>query len=560
MSAASAPLLRLAAAALGVLSGATACVWLQAEPRREADAGSMPREDAGGALVAPCPSFRGPPALGVVDARVDLSTTQRLLDWRDAMAAAQMREELDPAGARAALRIEQSQLADGCLSLDQVVDVGRGLFLRRFTREEGWGHAGASLSRVHQGAFGGPDALSCQDCHWKGGAAGAGDRADNSYLHGDGDDVASADVRNPPALWGAGWRELVAHEMSDELRAQAADAERAAAESGAPVARALRAKGVSFGRIRAMPVSGGGAALDYSEVEGVDPDLRIKPFGWKGTFATLREFIGASLQVHHGMQAEEVVAGHHAPGLALTPPSLPAPRSADAVGADPGVDPVLDPDRDGVVRELTEGQLSALVLYVATLDAPPFLAPHEGVYRKLELFSKEMEFIHTAEAALRWQEGFAQFQRIGCATCHVPFVPLRASVYRTTAALTNSTLAVDLSREGARPTPPTNDEGEWLVAAFSDFKRHDLGPALASLHEESGVATTLWMTRPLWGVAMTSPYLHTGAAMTLDAAIRSHGGEAEVPARNYRLLSEGERESLRFFLASLARAPAMRIR
>ena len=43
-------------------------------------------------------------------------------------------------------------------------------------------------------------------------------------------------------------------------------------------------------------------------VEGIDADLVVKPFGWKGTFATLREFVGESLQAHDRVQYVVVIA------------------------------------------------------------------------------------------------------------------------------------------------------------------------------------------------------------------------------------------------------------
>ena len=75
-----------------------------------------------------------------------------------------------------------------------------------------------------------------------------------------------------------------------------------------------------------------------------------------------------------------------------------------------------------------------------------------------------------------------------------------------------------------------------------------------------GVPAGTWLTRRLWGSALTTPWLRTGSAMTVDEAIVMHGGEAAVAARKFALLSEAEQIDLRLFLASLARAPSVRIR
>lgn len=503
------------------------------------DAGQTSVVDA--ATVSPCPDWRPPPSLGVLDAQTDGATAQRVLNWRERQRRERWLEELDPELVRNSLRLEQAQIDQGCVDLDQIVDVGRGLFLRNFTRADGWGHAEAQVRRVQVAGEGGPDALSCQNCHWKGGSAGSGDRVDNTYMMGDGDDVTTADLRNPPALWGAGWRERLAAEMSQDIQRAANEARAQAEATGDTVRAELRSKGIHFGEIEAFLDAKGTVQIDTSTLYLVDSDLVIKPFGWKGNFATLRDFIGESLQVHLGLQAEERVSL----GQAF--------RSSGGAA-------LQDPDGDGVTREITEGELSALTLYVATLDAPPFGAPDEGVYREPVFYSTHFEFIHTPEAADRWRKGFTLFGRIGCARCHVPYLPLENPVYELGAPLSGTKMSVDLATQGAKPVPDRDEQGRYLVPVFSDFRRHDMGQALAARYAERGVAASVWLTRPLWGVAQTSPYLHTGEAMVFDDALALHGGEAGLAANNYRLLREQDRESLRFFLASLARAPMLRVR
>jgi hypothetical protein len=492
-----------------------------------------------------CPSARPLPALGVVDAIVDEPTTQRWIDYRREVDEQRVAEEVTPAIVRESFRLEERHIELGCVNLDSTVDVGRALFQRTFTVADGWGNglsgSPARLRRFQEGRFGGPDALTCQSCHWKGAAAGGGDRADNAYQFGDGDDLDAAEVRNPPALWGSGWVEIAAQEMSAQLKEQAEGVRQLAIFDNARVTRPLAAKGVSFGNVTGIPDGDGGASLDLDGVIGVDQDLVVKPFGWKGTFTTLREFIGASLQLHMGLQAEEIVAVGSQPNLEL-----------GGVGD--------DPDADGVVREITEGQLTALVLYVATLDVPPLAALDEGPYREPVLFSNGLEIVRSPEYSARWIDGFARFGRLGCATCHVPFVRVDSARYQTRAPLSGHTVSVDLERDGARPIPDRDDDGRFLVPAFSDFKRHDMGPLLTGRRDENGVPASTWFTRRLWGAALTAPYLHTGTAMTFDEAIAMHGGEAADAALGYELLDEDERVSVRLFLASLARAPSSRIR
>ena len=78
-----------------------------------------------------------------------------------------------------------------------------------------------------------------------------------------------------------------------------------------------------------------------------------------------------------------------------------------------------------------------------------------------------------------------------------------------------------------------------------------------ALATQAVVAARVFLTRPLWGLAETAPYLHDGRAPTVQEAIVFHGGEA-APARNaYLALDEKGRASIRVFLASLSRDPKL---
>jgi CxxC motif-containing protein (DUF1111 family) len=88
-----------------------------------------------------------------------------------------------------------------------------------------------------------------------------------------------------------------------------------------------------------------------------------------------------------------------------------------------------------------------------------------------------------------------------------------------------------------------------VVPLFSDLLLHDVatgdgirqGPALPSEIR----------TPALWGLRMRRPLLHDGSAVTIDEAVRRHGGEAGLASRGYELLSDGARQSLMAFLRSL---------
>jgi len=63
---------------------------------------------------------------------------------------------------------------------------------------------------------------------------------------------------------------------------------------------------------------------------------------------------------------------------------------------------------------------------------------------------------------------------------------------------------------------------------------------------------TMIRTAPLWGLRVRPQLLHDGTALTIDEAIRRHGGQAEKVKLNYvYVLTQQERDQLLAFLKSL---------
>jgi CxxC motif-containing protein (DUF1111 family) len=67
----------------------------------------------------------------------------------------------------------------------------------------------------------------------------------------------------------------------------------------------------------------------------------------------------------------------------------------------------------------------------------------------------------------------------------------------------------------------------------------------------------VFLTRPLWGLADTAPYLHDGRAPTVHDAIVLHDGEAAAARDAFLALDESERADVRVFLTSLTRQPKL---
>lgn len=424
-------------------------------------------------------------------------------------------DAMDPGERASDVRLEQKDVDDGKWKREWLFQNGNDLFDHDFGPTEGYGPGRA---RVQRPKLGGPDALACVECHQRGGFDGSGDLSQNAFFDGDGRAADSATERNPPALLGLGPEQKLAEEMSTALSLIRTDVVRNARVTHTRQSARLAAKGIDFGTIAANP----DGSLDASSVAGVDPDLVVKPFGWKGDVATVRAFATNGFQLHFGIQL---------PGAEV-----------------PGGGPAWDKDADGSPNEITGGMMTSIVFYLSRLELPVMIPPEDPPLLE------------------RHGRGSELFESAGCAACHVPSLPL-ADPKLTIAP----GLVVDLLAEGEAPRPRADVYGPGTggipIFLFSDLKRHHMGDALGRrrggepAYGASGdLPADEFLTRPLWGVADTAPYLHDGRATTLDDAIRLHGGEAAPAAAAFEALSPDERADLRIFLLSLTRYPRIDFR
>lgn len=434
--------------------------------------------------------------------------------------------------------IEHATLTDDALDrrtlgIDTLFIVGDELFAYLFRPENGWGGKGRSedigytptLRRIHDGDGGGPDAFACASCHSKGGPDGAGTHTQTAFLRGDGATLAGADQRSAPHVLGLGPVELLAREMSAELRAIADTARAEATRTGSRVEKPLVAKGIAFGRIAALA----DGTLDATDVDGVDADLVVRPFGWKGHQATLRHMIEQSLQIHQGLVSKRI-------HLAV--------RDGTLDRAPYGDGPWDDLDEDGVSLEIDSGMLTTVVGYLAQLEVPVVRPPRDPGL--LDLFAA----------------GRATFEDVGCASCHVPTLKLLDTKLDAAAepGADRRPFVIDVATDGDGPKIEpeyASPDTPYLVHLFSDLRRHDMGEALASPRAEGPIPAREFLTRPLWGLAETAPYLHDGRAPTIHDAILMHGGDATASRDAYLALDEHGRAGLRVFLASLSRQPKL---
>jgi cytochrome c peroxidase len=371
----------------------------------------------------------------------------------------------------------------------------------------------------------GPDSNSCAGCHYQPKVGGSGEFVANVFVGAHFKDPPALSIaqeitneRNTISLFGSGSIELLAREMTRDLRTQREEGQRKAVAALKDVEIHLITKGVDFGRIFARP----DGSYDETHLDGVDPDLVVKPFGVKGIAVSLREFSIAALNQHHGMQAIERF-GWQRTGR-------------------------QDFDEDGVAVEFTIGQLSALVLFQASLPAPSRLLPGAP-------FDTEVQ-----------RRGEQLFNKIGCATCHIPSLKLQANSFSEpnpynrpgTITLSDVEGPIDLllPAGGSGNGVQVNSDGTFSVFAFSDLKRHRICDSQEPFFcnerlRQDNVPTDEFLTAKLWDLATSAPYGHRGDCGTVSEVIIHHGGEAAQSRRQFQALFNEEKRALIAFLLSL---------
>ncbi|WP_179166126.1 di-heme oxidoredictase family protein [Azospirillum agricola] len=607
------------------------------------------------------------------------------------------------------MTIQQQDVMSGGVPLRRILESGAHFFSYPYFPQDGWGE-GADGPRAWQRKalypnspfspyatadggvpppipflrLNGIDSQSCYECHTSigatvqpdlaaatppgpatrtqpaiGGAAGIGN---NAFINSQFPNPLTQLIRNPPHVFGTGYTQALANEITGLLLGQQAHlADLARYTPDKAVTLPLSAKNLSFGWLGARYDSKSQAVVyDYGRLTGVAQDLVVRPFQWKGIASSVRHFAAAATQFHFSMEAVEVVGENN------------------------------DNDGDGVINELSYGNIGALTSFVA-LTRPPVVETPADQTGKARLARGAAIFAGTAtDAGL--PAGSAM-----CASCHVPVQTLDRPVVtiewgtvldhpdrvgsdagialpsrdagrgaearrRTVAAptLVNplpgtdhlpvvretrarlakaaagageairqgapdtavaalyaravadadtvavggleinlNTLASRASPsmpwrglDGGKPddttTPPPayararlphdTPDGPLAVPLLSDLRLHDMGPCLADIAPQGtdvaaiAVPPQQFLTRPLWGVADSWPYLHDGRALDLVQAIRFHGGtrpdglaaefpyqcagsEADPVINAFYALGHDDQQALIAYLSSLRLPP-----
>jgi mono/diheme cytochrome c family protein len=472
--------------------------------------------------------------------------------------------------------LESKDLAAGNMTFDEIFEAGGDLFTEAYNGLDGVGAFrlpdGSTIHRFSAfppgGGAGAPiSSQSCVGCHNTPSSAGAGVAQTNVPADLNRDGAPPFSVRSTTLLWGNGIMQLLAQEVTEELQAiRDGAAEQAKANPGTVVELELASKGISYGTIAATADEAGEVSFDLTGREGLDPDLVVRPMGWKGNVTTIRSNnLGAAANLM-GMQAEELVW--------MQPP---------------GKDFNPDPDGDGIEREFSTGDMTAMVVYGAAQETP------QSVERLAEL---GFVAAPSEEDLSRIERGRALFSETACSSCHIPELHLKNTVFEEPTSRGNGhyydhqlaerdadydparPVRFDLLEVAQEPRAEPHSEGGAIIRAYGDLKRHHMGRHLADpggpqppitannvplTHNDKIVliAPTAFLTPELWGVGNTAPYLHDGRAATLREAVLLHGedepaapgdpgrGEAQESRDAFVDLAEEEQEALLTFLRSL---------
>ncbi|WNO10751.1 di-heme oxidoredictase family protein [Teredinibacter sp. KSP-S5-2] len=427
--------------------------------------------------------------------------------------------------------LEHPDLANGHAPLDKIIDEGRRLFTAQFNKCDGIGRPATTGGGVKREATqpmfirtSSPETNSCAGCHAQPFVGGSGEFVTNAFILAQRLDPVTESVsnqfsneRNTLGMHGAGAIEMVAREMTYDLRAQAA-----ALPDGE---HTISSKGIDFKIVKEN------GEVTYSE--GIRKDLMVRPFAQSGNIASIRHFTIDAMNHHHGMQAEERF-------------DLFAGKNFES-----------DHDEDGVHRELSIGDITALTVFQAALPVPTQVLPES----------------HEERVAIR--QGKRLFKEIGCASCHKPKLVLSSPLFSEPSPLNavhtfndvSQSIVWDMTSEGPSPRLGRDRKGNVVVRAYTDLKLHNLcddesrldairfycNETLDQDRQAHGdkPGREFFLTRKLWDVGSSAPYGHRGDITTITEAILYHGGEGRVSRDNFENLPPVKQKKVVDFLKSL---------
>ena len=411
---------------------------------------------------------------------------------------------------------------------------GRNLFQRKFTIAQGMGpRNGDGFGDISADASLGAGLTdSCATCHGPPrGSAGFG-----------GDVFTRPDSRDAPHLFGLGIIEMLADEITRDLRQIRDQAIARAHAANQAIVMPLKSKGISYGTIRVNP----DGSLDAIQIEGVDEDLRVRPFFHHGGTISIREFVVGALNGEMGLEAFDPDLAEASSGKrVVTPAGMVLDGKLDTIETPPVSSESDDSDLDGVANEIPVSLIDHMEFYLLNYFKP-------GRGRRTQDTEK----------------GEKIFRDIRCTDCHIQNLVIEKdrrvadveTTYDPRKGIFNDLFAVatplfqEVPGSGSPPWKKPSSQRFVVKNIYADFKRHDLGPRFWERNFH-GTLTKQFMTEPLWGVGSSAPYGHDGRSIDLWSVILRHGGEAQESRDRFAGLPEVKKGQLINFLQSLVLFP-----
>jgi CxxC motif-containing protein (DUF1111 family) len=133
------------------------------------------------------------------------------------------------------------------------------------------------------------------------------------------------------------------------------------------------------------------------------------------------------------------------------------------------------------------------------------------------------------------QAGQKLFESVGCSICHVESM----TTVPSGTMLNGGSLTV------------SDALGNKVIHPFGDFLLHDVGTGDGIVQAGPQDTADKLRTVPLWGLRMKARFMHDLKSFTLEQAILRHGGEARHVTRDFRSVTDVQKQQLITFLKSL---------
>lgn len=238
---------------------------------------------------------------------------------------------------------------------------------------------------------------------------------------------------------------------------------------------------------------------------------------------TNRAFLWDPWLTHGGLEAHDPSTQLDPDGDGVSRPTLVGaeqfPATHDAPDEGHVLDPLGfsrdDPDGDGYLTEISEGDLDLAEWFMLNAPRPAF-----------------------AGTPQQYARGLAAMEALDCTSCHVPdwTIQPRGELHPGDRRLFDLDVRWDprdRRLEGRLVrlyglhggVYSRKFDGFEVRGLFTDLAHHDMGEGFAEV-DFGGTVNRIWRTAPLWGVGSGFPWGHDGASLSLRHVVERHGGEA----------------------------------